>query len=674
MALTIDAEEKQQAADAEQVQTEEQKAAVKQAADWFEADKGAKDPIRLDMEEDAKMLRGDHWDLLDASGAPLRDDDQKRTRPNAAENVSFALVEGLTSEFAQDVDLIDYPFEESDDPVAGVLTDLKAAIADKNRIRLERLKFNRNFFGFGTGIWEHVWDPNWLGGRGPNHWVGEVRWRSLHPQAAYPDARCHEDIHEGRRFHKAVYVPIEHIKERYPEWASLIQADTVDTDDLIGYNEDDTHDQQADTLADQVQLIETWYVGEPLTLDEGEKSQGSGLHVIWWAGHSQQIFLKHANYVYFDPGETPRFPFTFRARYQRDNSPWGYSENHYLKYPQIALNKTSEIVLEGHMHQAIGQTFYEPGALSKKQEEFVKQNGTIPGMWFAVDRLSGVERKFGQGVPGSVLQELNRIQRAMETIIGRFDISQGRTPGSVTAFRALDLLAQRAQVRLRSAEEALTSAYEDVGNYINRLIWLNYNERRKYRLLGKTDKDPVKRGEFVADDHKRVYVYGEDEVYPLKDFQAKEGMVEGEDYEVYAPELDVKCKVSTSLATDRVFYMEMAKELYMAQLIGPQSFFYVLDRGKFPPTEDMLAETAQRAQAPGPQPGQPALPGQPAAGAPAPPDANPQPPTEEEIANLLANLPPEAQDRFDSLPPDQQEQFIQELLASSGGEVGPNAA
>ena len=35
-----------------------------------------------------------------------------------------------------------------------------------------------------------------------------------------------------------------------------------------------------------------------MILDEGRKNQGDGMHVIWWAGESNPVYLKHANYIF----------------------------------------------------------------------------------------------------------------------------------------------------------------------------------------------------------------------------------------------------------------------------------------------------------------------------------------------------------------------------------------
>ena len=80
-----------------------------------------------------KLFKSDHWKLLDHSGAELRTDSQMNNHPNAVENVTFALIEGLIAEFSEPKEMIDYPVEEGDDELALVMTDLKEFIAYKNR-------------------------------------------------------------------------------------------------------------------------------------------------------------------------------------------------------------------------------------------------------------------------------------------------------------------------------------------------------------------------------------------------------------------------------------------------------------------------------------------------------------------------------------------------------------
>lgn len=607
----------------------EKEEAVRKCMDWFDLDRNAKWDYTKEMEENYKLYRGDHWDLMGPDGAQLRTEKQKKARPNAVENITFALVEGLVAEFSEDVDIIDYPVEKTDDAVARKMTQLKKFIAYKNRVATERERWLRNFFLYGTGIWHVFWDPFWEGGRGPNRWSGDVRWKSLHPQAFFPDARCKESLEDGRRAHKAFYRTQEDIKEKY---GVDVEPDLIRDDMLVG-QEHESIDVMFEHGEEQALLVETWYIGEPLVLDKGEKNEGPGMHIIWWAGDGQPVYLKHANYVYYDPEEKPQLPFIVRQRYPRENSIWGFGEAHFIKNPQIILNKSAEMILEGHMHDALGQTYYEENsALTKKQKKYVEDYGTMPGIWLPVNNIHGIKREVSRGVPPSLHQEPGRLQKVIETIVGRFDMSQGRTPGSVTAFRALDLLASRAQVRLRSAEKAMTTAYEDAGNYINELVYRFYDQRRAIRILGgetgelaKRFLDPKTRksfseeeaveqygdvsglapyrepdmgplyDEFRPEEARRAYVYDTGDTIPLEDFDPSHDWEEGREYEIYCPQLDVVCKVSSTLPTDRMFFMEVAKELYGGQLIDPETFWYVLSYGKFPPFEELMEKEKERA-------------------------------------------------------------------------------
>ncbi|MFA6911118.1 MAG: hypothetical protein WCQ59_08350, partial [Candidatus Cloacimonadaceae bacterium] len=422
---------------------------------------------------------------------------------------------------------------------------------------------------------------------------------ALHPRSVFPDARCLDNSEDGRRIHKAIYWTLEDVEETWPE-AKNIAPDSISDDILVS---DSLEYSSAEASEDQVLVVDTWYRGVPMILDEGEEDEGPGLHLIQWAGEGTLKYLSHANYVNYDPEEDAEFPIKLYKCYERERSPWGVGDAHYLKNPQIITNKTAELIIECHVHEALGQTLYQSSAVTEKQKRVIQDKGTLGGMWFNVEDVSGIKREFGKNAPASLANESNRIQKVMETVIGRFDISQGKTPGSVTAFRALDLLASRAQARLKAKGMIINMSYEDCGNYINRLIVRNYNDKRRYRILGKDDSKP-KFGTYDGESMKKAYFYDTGETMPVsgletliagqEELPVEEQLVEGEDYEIYSPEFDTKCKITTAMATDRVFYMEVAKELFGAQLIDEETFYYVFEYGKFPPIEKIMEKIKQK--------------------------------------------------------------------------------
>lgn len=641
--------------------------------DWFDRDREAKAFYVNEMDENDKLYEGNHWDLNGPDGNPLRSRSQQAMRPNAVENVSWSLVAGTVSEFSEPVEVIDFPVDRDDNEVARVMTEVKQFIFDKNGIEEQYMDWKWNFFGHGTGIWYVPWDPSWKGGRGPNRWVGEARLISMHPRTVFPDARCGKDIHSGRRIHVVAYVPIEYVRERFPEYADRVQESTVDAE-IAG--ERDSAAAQEDVVA----LVTTWYLGEPMVIHGDETQVGTGLHVMWWSNLDNPTYLDCENYVYFAESEVPKFPFIFRQRYPRkDASVWGHGEFYFLRQPQIIHNKTVEILIEGHVHSALGQGFYVPGALDEKQQKDLQTRGTLPGMWFAVNDIKGVDRKYGQSMPSSLLQEAQRLPKMMEQIIGRFDISQGRTPGSITAFRALDLIAQRAQVRLRAADLAIRSGFKEVGEWLNRHIWNHYEGKRAFRIIGENENGLFlkKQGVFNIDDYRKVENKITGDIVPLNPkvvvdpttgaetvipgFHPLEGMVEGQDYEVYAPELDVRVRTSQQMPSDRLFYMEMAKELYLMKLLDPETLFDVLRDGRFPEWSMMKERVLSYVQAQmGPTQGM------------AP--AGAQGMGDQSV--VASNVPPEYRAILDSLTdeqlnvlqqmrPEQQQAFFSQLLDSS---------
>lgn len=662
--------------------------ALERIREWFDLDFDAKQPVTNEFEQ-IELLKNDrHWEMRDSLGKALRTPEQMEGYPNVVENVAFALVEGLKAEFAQKVELVDYPKEPNDDQAAKTLTEVKKHILDKNIFAREYAAFIDNFAWKGTGIFGVSWDPEWKGGRGPNRWIGEVRIESIEPELIYPDERCGNNIDDGIRIHKAVYKPLEYIRQYYPERGHLV----LDQDKANAQAQSSSNWEYDITLDESNQpggmawLVETWYKGKPLfpskdaQVDEATESQDvagdiaaddlergihpeagevtretpsddeEGLHVVWWIA-DQNIYLAHRNFIYFDPDETVQFPFLFGKCYRRKDSPWGFGEGHKLIWPQQALNKLSEVALMGAALQALGITLVDPRAVDEEQRREVEMYGNIPGMWFFIDDPENVHHIRGQGIPASVLNDIARRKQHMETLIGRFDITQGKTPSHVTAFRALNLLAERAQVRLRPKEAEIEAVLIEVSQWISRLVCLYWTEPRAYRIIGE-DPEDIKYGQFSPAHIWKVWDRTTNNVVERNRFQPLEGMVEGKDYEYFWPDLDTRCTVTRASSTDRYFYADLAKELVAGKIFPPEVLFHTLEHGRLPPWDDIKdTVNAQFAQA---QPMQ--------GGTEAPSTAGTLTPEA-----LLAMLPPEAQQQIASLPPDQQEQVLAEMMAQMQG-------
>jgi hypothetical protein len=678
--------------------------ALERVREWFELDYDAKQAVADEFEQ-IELLKNDrHWEMTDSLGNALRTDQEMAGHPNVVENVAFPLIEGNKAEFAQDIEFVDYPKERTDDQAAKTMTEVKKHILDKNAFPIEYAKFIDHFAWKGTGIYGMSWDPEWKGGRGPNQWIGEVRIESTDPELIYPDHRCGSDIQDGRRIHKAVWKPLEYIRQYYPERGHLVlDQDKADAQGETSTNwELDLAQDETDQPGGMARLVETWYVGKPLfpskdsqvdaateaqdvagdaapdvagdvapddlgggiveTAGEANAQTPSddevGLHAVWWIA-DQNIYLAHRNFIYFDPEESPEFPFVFANCYPRKDSPWGYGEGHKLIPPQQALNKLSEIALEGAALQALGFTLATERAVSEEQRREIHLYGSIPGMWFFVDEPENVQHIRGQGVPASVLNDIVRRKQHMEAVIGRYDITQGKTPSGVTAFRALNLLAERGQVRLRPKESNIQSALIKVSQWIGRLVCLYWTEPRAYRVIGKDDGD-IKYGKFSPAHIWKVWDRRTGDTLEKDRFELVEGMVEGKDYEFFWPDLDTRCTVTRAQSTDRYFYIELAQDMVGRKYFPPEVLFYAVEHGRLPPWDDIKEMVNQQFQQAQPQPMQAR-----------PPEAVPQEMTPEA---LIAMLPPEAQAQIAALPPAQQQQVLAEMMAQMQAAQGGQAA
>ncbi len=656
-----------------QVNTEEEWAALQKTKSWLEDDKQAKKDFIDEMREMHKAYMGDHWSLKGPTGKQIRSAQTQATKPNSVDNIIFSQVEGFVAEFSIEPELVCQPIEDGDDDNASALGELNKFLLIKNKFTDEQRKLLRYMFKYGPGIVQDYWDPSWQGGRGPNRWIGDIRNRVLHPDVLYIDARCKEDINTAERVHKVVRYPLNYFKLNFPEKGQYVREDASSVFETVGDDDEDIKSRRATTW-----LIETWYKGYPFI---GE-NKGYGLHVLTW---TDDVVLKHQSYIYPEP----IYPFIFRNLYDREGSIWGFGEIKQIISPQIILNKEDETILEGNMHQAFGQTFYQESAINPKQANGILAKGSIPGMWFPVQNADGIKRLYGTGVPASVFSHREAKMQAIETITGRYDTTQGRVPAGITAASAIMELNNRATNRMKAKEKILEAIYIEIGQRNNNYIDWFYTEKRGYRILGKDNKYIQK--EFSSEQIKKVYIFSDSKTVGYQEFApgglteqslpegktvkvAPNGMVEGDDFEVYSPEFDVSCKIGTELPVGRAYYIELSKELFTSGIIDRRAVIYAIENGKLEPMEDIVKRMEESAP---PPPGFPQ-------GKILPPGAklslsvsdeafihdmlmNTQQSNQEQLTQLIAQLPSDIQQYVSQLPPNEQLTFLAQLFQPEGG-------
>ena len=180
----------------------------------------------------------------------------------------------------------------------------------------------------------------------------------------------------------------------------------------------------------------------------------------------------------------------------------------------------------------------------------------------------------------------------METICGRYDVAQGRTPRNVQAASAIALLLQQSGGRVRQRARAVSSFVEQIVKMAVDLVGTNYTVDRIIRVEG---EDGV-----ITNEH----------VSPQELVKTKQWMdpLTGQIFEeTYIPEMDIEVVAGTETPTSRVYYSELAMQLFKAGVIDEDA---LLDTLQFPRWREIIArkraiQQAQEQQQIGTQPQQP---------------------------------------------------------------------
>jgi len=224
-------------------------------------------------------------------------------------------------------------------------------------------------------------------------------------------------------------------------------------------------------------------------------------------------------------------------------------------------------------------------------------------------------------------------------------------------------------------------AYAELGRMMNRIIVRNYTDRRAYRVIGRGNEVEPVYGVFDPHQVLRVYFYDSGQVVPLAEANL-DGMTEGADYEIFDPEMDVMCKLSHEMPSDRLYNIDLALQLLPTGILDGEDLLYVLEHGRFPPyaklrekwlNKQQLMEQAAMGGAV-PQ-GAAAQSEQPTALAPG--DGLPERAedlTEEEMVAIIQQLPPDVQQQMANASVEDWRNFLDEYLRQIRAGVASSAS
>lgn len=511
--------------------------------------------------EDAqKFWLSKQWDGIKSFSVPGRSSDRKKLKPCPVDNYYKSQVEGLVGDICDSpADIQLQPREPGDDEICEAMLSAVEHVLYVNKFQRKLEYVVRRGILYGPMMFKVRWNPTWQGGR-KLPFSGEVEIIGISPDNFFIDPRIKgvepEAIQRAGFLIYSVPRSLAHVYRAYPwvkesivadQYASYTSTLSGPLEELVTYDEDTS-----------VAVIEYWYYGLPLAPDYPSDST----HIKWGQegtpGYhlctiASGVVLQHATYC------APRYPFAVDYMYPSDESAYGYGDGYDMLMPQLVINKLNEMAIEGHSVSTVGNWLVKEGAL-RNPSQFQKYANT-GGTMLPVSDLNDIRRELGGGVPSSLFAHYGQEQRAMETVSGRVDISQGRSPRGIRAASAISLLLQQAAGRVRQRSRAVSSVVEQVVLLILDYIDQYYMDERLIRLMGPDGKVTWK-------------TYKRDEVVR----EITRNPADGESYvERYIPDMDVLVTVGAETPTSKAYFSELAFELFQAEAIDVYALLDILD-------------------------------------------------------------------------------------------------
>ena len=567
---------------------------------------------------------GRQWDT---SIAP-RSRRDKTIRPNAVNNFILPtvmnIVDGLTTSTPESEIS---GREDEDDMIAETLKDVIPFVLDRNNFHDEWKEIVLNGISYGPFVAAVLWDPNFIGGSGPNRWVGEIRVIAQDIEEIYFDPaikNLEKRMQECEFIHRKYPKKLAYIKEVWEENGKYV------TDEFSETVQGDTTDLGAEP--NQANILEKWHKGTPRFMPDywkkrflekaeeakeakrpykekeyRDKAKGTlkGVHCSYQANG---VFLEYIPYI-FDDG---LYPFVYRVLYKDKRNPHGFGEIRNILNPQVLYNKLDEIEMEAACVEGLGGGWYRKGSMSKVQHDEYMQNGFKAGYWQEVNDPSGMTERQATQTPQSLLMMKDNKKKTIDTTSQNTQILQGISPGANVPNASIKDLGARADVRAKGKTEILEGFLTETVKLIVNRIPQFYTDEREYRIRGDKNgaiqkliykgmkeivaiEDPRQRLpkmiemiEMIATmDPKAAAKYGK-----IKNTDLMRENERDEGTEDYIPDMDIVVRITDERPSSRNYFEQLAMALY-GKAMGPNALWTTIIEGKLPSKEEILSELAE---------------------------------------------------------------------------------
>ena len=554
--------------------------------------------VEDNWEDEAYIYKG--GGLQWVTNIAYRSQKARQYRPNSEDNLVFNAINTLHANITASIP--DFTIDGTGDTNIG--EDIAEKITDAVRFNDKRNNFPHmwkklvyDLIGAGPTIAMVTWDNEWMGGKGPDRWVGDVRVERVDKWDIYFDPAVldlEENLQDCSYIVRRPRKKLDFIKKTWKN-GKYVSATT---------NEDDEIDEGGDP--EQAYIEEYWHRGFPLYMPEEKakkireraaeleregdtyKAQDyydaangdlEGIHVAYV---SDGVLLEYCPYEY----EDGLYPFVYTEKYSDDKCQLGFGEIRNIKIPQIMHNKSDEIELEAMSTEGLGGHFYQKGAINNKQLTRIIEHNGKGGMMLEVDNLQGILPRTGPKVPSSIAAYKDHKQRMIDTVSQVSPTMQGLQQGSNTPARAIQELGARSDIRVKQAAEKLEDFLIKIKQLQISKMAQFYTEDRYYRV--RTSDNKIRDGKINAMELHREWVREYEQVEEIDPTTGAPTMVVVEKKERFVPEFDIKVTILSEKPTDRNYYTTLAFDLYNMQLLTAEDLYATLEEGKLPPVNDIM--------------------------------------------------------------------------------------
>lgn len=457
----------------------------------------ARDPIAASWPEYYDWARGEHWDAR-----------RPRWRSRVTTNYLFSLVFNHAAVLTDShPELRALPREQSDyQVVKQSINPLLEFLWESQGMDLKFMESMCCALIYGTCFLKPFWNPTLMDGQ------GDIDTDIVEPAYLYPDPGM-TNTQNGEFIFDVRPVALDQIRRLWPEKGGRVEPEDISPDWFSARNRSNalnslTMPPERKTTwkgipllrgifggrtakqseipwvdIDRALVIELWVkddASREITDERGkriERLYPRGRHIVWANG----VLLADEE----NPFDHGMFPYIRIRDYLWPMEFWGGGEIEQLRDLQREMNLHRSRLADHMNFFGNGQWIVDREAMPD-----TKQLTNQPNAVIRKRQGTEVRREGPLPLPESAIKYLQHLQYDFENIGANNDVNQGRVPDRISSGKAIELVQESAQNRMRLTERLAKESLEDLGDMWLALARQFYDTSRVVRITGRDGSPP----------------------------------------------------------------------------------------------------------------------------------------------------------------------------------------